>query len=279
MSLLGILLSGLLSVVLWFEVSRSDTLTSKERGSFIGGSIVETLFFFISIVGLLGAIVRKLSFVTAYAIGLYIHFLINLSVASYLLFVILHATNTDTVTLCQNVLKNEQAKDQCDSLFDSIRGLYAGLASFVLVVELYGAIIATRYFYQLRGEKREARMPKHMRLPSDSGRLLPGFVRYREASGATVYNSHFYPPMKGHTRGASAYSLAGSDFEGTMPVGLYDPPSAGLHDMKNHEALGFEDEFQDDDHQDHGYGDHDGVSPRESFETVQGGASGIESRE
>jgi hypothetical protein len=80
--------------------------------------------------------VRKLSFVTAYAVGLYIHFLINLSVATYLLFVILHATNTDTVTLCQNVLKNQQAKDQCDSLFDSIRGLYAGLASFVLAVEL-----------------------------------------------------------------------------------------------------------------------------------------------
>jgi len=259
MSLLGILLSGMLSVVLWFEVSRADTLTSEQRGSFIGGAIVETFFFFISVVGLVGAIVRKQSFVTAYAIGLYIHFLINLSVAIYLLFVILHTTNADTVTLCQNVLKNEQAKDQCGSLFDSIRGLYAGLASFILVVELYGSIVATRYVFQIRREKREARMPRRIRPQSDSGRLLPGFVRYKDASGATVYNSHYYPPMMGHPRGASAYSLAGSDFEGTTPEGLYDPPSAGLH-MKGHKALGSEDEYQDGDHES-GDGDDDRETP------------------
>jgi hypothetical protein len=91
-------------------------------------------------------------------------------------------------------------------------------------------------------------MPRRVRPQSDSGRLMPGFVRYKDASGATVYNSHFYPPVMGHARGASAYSLASSDFEGTMPAGLYDPPNAGLHHMKGHEALGSEDEYQDEDH-------------------------------
>lgn len=110
-------------------------------------------------------------------------------------------------------------------------------------------------------------MPRHVRLQSDPEHLMPGFVRYREASGATVYNSHFYPPTKGHARGASAYSLASSDLEGTTPVGLYDPPSAGLRGMKDHEALGFEDEYQDDDdkdHKDHGYSDHDREAPKEA---------------
>lgn len=79
---------------------------------------------------------RKLTLATTYAVGLYVHFLINLCVATYLLFVILHATHTDTVSLCQNVLKNQQSKDQCDTIFDSIRGLYAGTATFVLAVEL-----------------------------------------------------------------------------------------------------------------------------------------------
>jgi hypothetical protein len=85
---------------------------------------------------LVSAIVRKLTLATTYAAGLYIHFLINLIVAIYLLFVILHTTHTDTVTLCQNVLKNQQSKDQCNSIFDSIRRLYAGIASFILIVEL-----------------------------------------------------------------------------------------------------------------------------------------------
>ena len=85
---------------------------------------------------LIGGIVRKLTFVTAYTIGLYVHFFINLSVAIYLLNVILHATRTDAVALCQNALRNAQSQDQCDSLFDTIRRVYAGLASFILIVEL-----------------------------------------------------------------------------------------------------------------------------------------------
>ena len=79
---------------------------------------------------------RKLKFVTAYAIGLYVHFVINLIVASYLLYVILHATREDTIALCQNALKNAQSKDQCASLFGTIRGVYAAIASLVLIVEL-----------------------------------------------------------------------------------------------------------------------------------------------
>jgi len=280
-SLLGILLAGVLSVVLWFEVSRANTLTSKELRSFTGGAIVETLFFLISVVGLIGAIVRKLTFVTAYAIGLYIHFLINLIVAGYLLFVILHATRTDTAALCQHALKNSQSQSQCESLFDAIRGLYAGLATFLLIVELYGAIVATRYVYQLRTEKREARMPRHSRLESesDSGRLIPGFVRYKEENGATVYDSYYYPSTKGHSRGASAYSLAGSEYDGATPLGLYDPPTAGLLGTKYHEGLDFEDNNKGDDIMSHGYKDHedghllepppDSETPRETVEAGQ----------
>ncbi|KAI9455339.1 hypothetical protein BJY52DRAFT_1103344, partial [Lactarius psammicola] len=160
MALLGFILAGVLSVILWFEVATADGLTSKERGAFIGGAIIETLFFLISSVGLIGAIVRKQTFVTAYAIGLYVHFLVNLGVAGYLLFVILHATRKDTAVLCQHAISNSQAQDQCSSLFDTIRGIYAALASVILIVELYGAIVATRYVYQVRGEKREARMPR-----------------------------------------------------------------------------------------------------------------------
>jgi hypothetical protein len=90
-------------------------------------------------------------------------------------------------------------------------------------------------------------MPKHIRLQSDLGRLMPGIVRYTDASGATVYSSHFYQPVKdhvkGHARGASSYTLADSDFEGWTD----DNPSAGLHDIENHEALGSEDEDQEGD--------------------------------
>jgi hypothetical protein len=233
---------------------------------------------------LIGAIVRKLTFATAYAIGLYVHFLINLGVAAYLLFIILHATRTDTVALCQHAIKNAQAQGQCGSLFTAIRGLYAGLASIVLLVELCesstlsrrdaplipvplmlpstlnkpkpdGAIIATRYVYQLRGEKREARLPTHMRAEStsSSGRLMPGFVRYRDTNGATVYNSYYYPPTADHAHDPSAYSLSNSEFDGGT---LYDPPSVMHSEGTYYEGPVFDAEYKDDNHGD-GYRDHD----------------------
>jgi hypothetical protein len=95
-------------------------------------------------------------------------------------------------------------------------------------------------------------MPSHMRLESDLGRLMPGIVRYTDASGATVYSSHSYQPVKGHARGASAYSLANSDFEERFD----DLPSTEPHNTVKLEAEGSEDEHsEDDDYTDHGHKD------------------------
>jgi hypothetical protein len=163
-------------------------LTSKERGAFIGGAIVETLFFLISSIGyvrgihiltvatgqlpfctyysLIGVIVRKQTFVTAYAIGLYVHFLINFGVAGYLLFVILHTTNEGTDVLCHNAISsNSQAQGQCSTVFSAIRDIYAALASIILILELcesFPHISRTTLFIGLRcGNCRNA-----LRLPS-----------------------------------------------------------------------------------------------------------------
>ena len=127
--------------------------------------------------------------------------------------------------------------------------------SFVFIRKLDGAVVATRFVYQLRGEKREARLPKHTRLQSDLGRLMPGIVRYTDASGATVYSSHSYQPMKGHPHEASTYAPANSDFEEWSD----NTPKAGRHDMENQEALGSKDEDrEDDDYEDR---EHEGRHP------------------
>lgn len=230
-------------------------------------------------------VVRKQTFVTAYAVGLYVHFLINLGVAGYLFFVILHATREDTDVLCQHAISgSSQAQDQCSTAFNTIRGIYAALASIILVIELCesftsrvnsthqvsldGAIVATRYVYQVRGEKRDARMPRHMRGKSASGgRLIPGFVRYDDASGTKVYSTYYYPPAEGHARGPSAYSLASADLEGVTPMGLYDPPSASLPSLKYHGDLDFEDRYGQEE-QEYGYKDMSVVEPPPQREGV-----------
>lgn len=202
--------------------------------------------------------------------------------AAYLLFYILHATHEDTVVLCQHALKNVQSQDQCGSLFGTIRGVYAAFVSVVLVLELCEstrtqlrtllvlivlfflssstdcAIVATRYVYQVRGQKREARMPQPIREEVDKGRLLPGYVRYQDEDGTMVYDSYIYSPMKDHERHVSAYSLASAEFEGATPMGLYDPPSGGLPVPALGKAFGegidIEDGYHDDDYRDKEHG-------------------------
>ena len=85
-------------------------------------------------------------------------------------------------------------------------------------------------------------MPRHIRLQSEDlgHHPMPAIVRHTDASGATVYSSYSYQPMKGHAR-ASEYSVANNDSEEAFE------PRAELHETENHEALGSEDGYQEDD--------------------------------
>jgi hypothetical protein len=221
---------------------------------------------------LIGVIVRKQTFVTAYAVGLYVHFLLNLGVAGYLFSVILHATREDTNVLCQHAINNSQGQSQCSTVFNAIRGAYAALASAILIIELCesptprdnpiligldGAIVATRYVYQVRGEKREARKPRHMRGDSaGGGQFVPGFVRFDDvASGTRLYSMCYDPLAQGHARASSAYSFASADFEGATPMGLYDPPTKGLVDSKHHADLVLEDGYKESEQEGYGFKD------------------------
>ena len=209
-------------------------------------------------------IVRKQTFVTAYAVGLYVHFLLNLGVAGYLFSVILHATREDTNVLCQHAISNSQGQSQCSTVFNTIRGAYAALASAILIIELCessltnanailsgldGAIVATRYVYQVRGEKRHARMPRHMRGDSaGGGQFVPRFVRHDDAANGTRLYSMYYDPLaQGHAR-------ASVDF-GATPMRPYDPPTAGLADSKHHTNLDLEDGYKESEQKGYGFQD------------------------
>lgn len=111
-------------------------------------------------------------------------------------------------------------------------------------------------------------MPRHKRAESGSRPLLPGFVRYKEASGTTLYHSHYYPPTKGLAQDMTTHSLSSSEL-GTV-VGSDDPPNTGplLGTSFGASDSGSEDEYSDDDRRDHTYGDHDHDHTLESQEAV-----------
>lgn len=137
-----------------------------------------------------GAIVRKQVFVQIYAYFLYCHFLLNVGVAIWLLYMIIHFSRTAAVKACQDAIQNAQAKQQCTGLLKIGLDVYFIVAGIVLFTEFCrsfggfiselnqcslftdGAIIIARYVNQIQREKRTIRASRIPR--SESGyKLMP----------------------------------------------------------------------------------------------------------
>ncbi|KAJ3790810.1 hypothetical protein GGU11DRAFT_387794 [Lentinula aff. detonsa] len=194
MSFLGILFGGLFSILLWFEVSdTSSSMDPHERTAFILAGIVETLLFIASVVGFIGAIVRKQLFITIYTYFTYVHFIINLAVAGFFLYVVLHFSSTAISKACDDTIKDAGAQGQCTDILSDFRTIYIVVALLVLFIELYGALIATRYIHQIKTEKSTARTSRMILLDragrSSGGRnsMKPSFDRSGRYSALSEY--------------------------------------------------------------------------------------------
>ncbi|KAF9475777.1 hypothetical protein BDN70DRAFT_783814, partial [Pholiota conissans] len=157
MSSLGCLVSGILMILLWFELSVTLYMTTQERVAFVLAALTETILFMASILGLVGAIVRKQLFTQIYAYVLYINLFVNIVVAAYLTFEVTRATSNAESVACQAAIKDPGAQSQCTGLLTFAKEVYLVIAGTVLLVEFYGTIVATRYLNQLQREKGAAR--------------------------------------------------------------------------------------------------------------------------
>jgi len=237
MTVLGMLLAGLLAILLWFEVATATDMSSKEHSLFILAGLVETLLFVASILGFVGAVVRKQLFVQIYAYFIYFHFLLNLGVAAYLLWFLVHVSTTDQVKACQLAIQNTTAQQQCTGLLKIGLGVYGGVAGVVLLTELYGAIIVARYVNQVQREKRNIRAS---RMSQGAFKMGPPGGRYSTIKGDDDHDNiplraaSFAPPH-GQDEFDPYEEVAGPDYRGSS-YSAYDgmPPSAdlehGMHD-------------------------------------------------
>ncbi|TFK25680.1 hypothetical protein FA15DRAFT_755597 [Coprinopsis marcescibilis] len=155
MSVIGMLVAGLLGIVLWFEVSVSPEMQPGGMAAFVLAAIMETILFIASLIGFVGAIVRKQSFVQAYAYILYVHFVCNIGSAAYLLYAIVEFQRRFDKEACQDTIGNTVSgtQEQCSGFLRLTKTVYIVVAAVVLFLELYGAIIVTRYLNQVKREK------------------------------------------------------------------------------------------------------------------------------
>ncbi|KAF7315608.1 DUF1746 domain-containing protein [Mycena indigotica] len=183
MSVLGMLFAGILSILLWFEVSTALNLTSKEKAALVIAGLVETLLFVASMLGFVGAVVRKQLFVQIYAYFIYVHFVLNLGVAAFLLYTLVHVSTTDQNKACQLAIQNADAQNQCTNLFRVGLGVYGAVAAGVLLAEMYGAIIVARYVNQIQREKRNTRASRISRMSARAS------ARYSSIKDASEHDS------------------------------------------------------------------------------------------
>ncbi|KAJ3758207.1 hypothetical protein EV360DRAFT_44432 [Lentinula raphanica] len=206
MSFLGILFGGIFSILLWFEVSdTSSSMDPHERTAFILAGLVETLLFVASVVGFIGAIVRKQLFILIYTYFIYVHFVVNLAVAIYLLVIVLHISSTAITKACDDTIKNAGAQSQCTGILSDFRTIYIVVALLVLFIELYGALIVTRYVHQIKTEKSTARTSHQ----NDGISLIPRTNLHNETPSTAEFNPYEdieHPRFPSYQAGPSSYT-------------------------------------------------------------------------
>ncbi|KAJ7188159.1 hypothetical protein C8R46DRAFT_1053845 [Mycena filopes] len=237
MTVLGMLFAGLLSILLWFEVATTTDMSSQERAIFIIAGLVETLLFVASVLGFVGAVVRKQLFVQIYAYFIYVHFILNLGVAIYLLYFLVHVASSDQVKACQLAVHNTAAQNQCTGLLKVGLGVYGAIASVVLLTEMYGAIIVARYVNQVQREKRNIRASRMSQGAFKMG--PPAGGRYSTLKGDDADHIPLRASGFSNPRAEEEFDpyeeVAGPDYRGST-YSAYDgmPPSAdldhGMHD-------------------------------------------------
>ncbi|EMD37420.1 hypothetical protein CERSUDRAFT_114087 [Gelatoporia subvermispora B] len=173
-SFLHIVIPAILAAVIWFEVATEHDMTfsHSERVAFIFAALLESLLTIAAIIGFAGAITRKLLFVLIYCGALYFNWLVMLGVIAYFLGMINHATEDDLRVLCSQTIRNSQAQGQCSGVLNTLRGVLIGIGILLLLIELWGAFIATRYARQLRGDKARQRVARISKLAQDRLPLL-----------------------------------------------------------------------------------------------------------
>ncbi|KDQ57528.1 hypothetical protein JAAARDRAFT_207055 [Jaapia argillacea MUCL 33604] len=200
MSILGLLLAGTMSITIWYEDATNHDISTSTRGAFILAGLVESFLCVSSIIGLVGAIVRQQIFVAIYTYILYGHCVINIMIASFFLWMVNHASPADLTRACDQFSQDPNAPDAsvpdpCPSLIKVAPGIYAGVAAFVLLVELYGALVATWYLNQLKREKRISRTSRGIINRNSDVPLLSNPRQSRYASLSSIDGAYLPQPF------------------------------------------------------------------------------------
>ncbi|KAJ7579116.1 hypothetical protein C8J56DRAFT_964862 [Mycena floridula] len=163
LSFLQMFFSGILAIILWFEVANDRGLPKEDHITFAMIALVETLLLAASTLGFVGAVVRKQLFIQIYAYFIYFHLALSLGVALFLLYVVSKFSTTAAYKICLDSIRDSNAQNQCIGVIATLRYIYFAVSTLVFLSETYAAVAVARYVNQIQAEKRENRAVRRSR--------------------------------------------------------------------------------------------------------------------
>lgn len=147
--------------------------------------VTETILCLLSIAGFVGVVARKQSFIMMYTYALYAHTILNIVTGVYFMVTILKGNRQQLVDYCASLLAGTSTESSCTRVTSISTYALVAIVAILLLLELYGTVIAIRYVHNLQIQKRGDRSgrlsyfhalstpsSKHFRQTSDDVELL-----------------------------------------------------------------------------------------------------------
>ncbi|EIW82929.1 hypothetical protein CONPUDRAFT_136143 [Coniophora puteana RWD-64-598 SS2] len=161
MTFLTILFAFGLSIVIWFEVFKSSNPLDgpTERKAFICAGILESSLALAAVAGFVGAVTRQYKSVLIYTYFIYVHFFLNIIIGIWFL-VAIRQSNRDMFTQECDHFVDENNDETCSKLAAMSEGVFVAVTACVLLLELYGVLIASGYRRHLHEQKENLRQQR-----------------------------------------------------------------------------------------------------------------------
>lgn len=156
MSILGCTGGSVMAGLGWDSaVHKEETyLTRNQEVSVVMASLSYTILAAISLLGLIGTITRRRSFVSMYSTAVWSHLALNITAGAYFIYTLFHKVSDDDLNNCiASYLGDLISQYTCAKEFEIYRRVIITIYVVICVFELCICLIVASYVIQLREEE------------------------------------------------------------------------------------------------------------------------------
>jgi len=156
MSILGCIGGSIMAGLGWDSaVHKEETyLTSNQEVSVVMASLGYTLLAAISLLGLIGTVIRHRTFVSLYSRTVWSHLAFNVTAGAYFIYTLFHKVGDDDLDNCIASYTGDLISQYtCAKEFEIYRGVIISIYIVLCLFELSTCLVVAGYVMQLREEE------------------------------------------------------------------------------------------------------------------------------